>query len=88
MEGLDTESKNGRRELEEGISSYRILFQEGSVGYSCWADRYFLLNSSISTEHELLPSKPRSSQFEIGCPLQSAALECSICATTPMIMFL
>lgn len=35
--GLNTESKNGRSELEEGISSCRILFQERRVGYSYWA---------------------------------------------------
>lgn len=53
-EKLDTEHKNGRMELEDRISSCRILFQEGSTGYGYWTDTYFLLNSFISSEQNRL----------------------------------
>lgn len=88
MEGLDTESKNGRMELEEGISSCRILFQEGSIGNSYWADTYFLLNSFISTEHGLFQSKPHNSQFETGYLLHCTHLQHALCTTTPTTVFL
>lgn len=88
MEGLDTQSKNGRMELEEGISSCRILFQEGSIGNSYWTDTYFLLNSFISTEHGLFQSKPHNSQFETGHLLHCTHLQHALCTTTPTRVFL
>lgn len=91
MERLDKEHKNGRMELEERISSCRILFQEGSTGYSYWTDTHFLLNSFISTEQNrtrVFQSKPHNSQIETCYLLHCTGLQHASCTTTPMTVLL
>jgi len=64
--------KMGGGSWRKGISSCRILFQEGRVGYSYWADTYFLLNSTVSTEHEFFHLKPTALNLKLAtfCKVQ------------------